>query len=122
MCNNLAGTLPYMQNGQIRILAQTGKSRSASAPDIPTFEELGVKGLDTGLWMGIVAPKGTPAAVTATLTAALSKVMKDPATVEALHKLGATPLAPTRDDFVKRIQTDEQAWKPVLQNVNLKEQ
>ena len=65
---------------------------------------------------------GTPAAVTATLTAALSKVMKDPATVEALHKLGATPLAPTRDDFVKRIQTDEQAWKPVLQNVNLKEQ
>ena len=122
MCNNLAGTLPYMQSGQIRILAQTGKSRSATAPDIPTFDELGVKGLDTGLWMGIVAPKGTPAAVTATLTAALSKVMKDPATVEALHKLGATPLAPTRDDFVKRIQTDEQAWKPVLQNVNLKEQ
>ncbi|MFG5775558.1 Bug family tripartite tricarboxylate transporter substrate binding protein [Comamonas sp. J-3] len=122
MCNNLAGTLPYMQNGQIRILAQTGKSRSASAPDIPTFEELGVKGLDTGLWVGIVAPKGTPAAVTAALSSALSKVMKEPATIEALHKLGATPLATSPEDFVKRIQLDEQAWKPVLQNVNLKDQ
>lgn len=81
-----------------------------------------MKGLDTGLWMGIVAPKGTPAAVTAALSSALSKVMKEPATIEALHKLGATPLATSPEDFVKRIQLDEQAWKPVLQNVNLKDQ
>ncbi|HEY1228151.1 MAG TPA: tripartite tricarboxylate transporter substrate binding protein, partial [Ramlibacter sp.] len=62
MCNNLGGTLPYMSSGQIRILAQTGRTRSASVPEVPTFAELGVTGLDSGLWMGVVAPKGTPAA------------------------------------------------------------
>ena len=60
MCNNLGGTLPYMSSGKIRILAQTGKARSPSAPDVPTFTELGLANLETGLWMGLVAPKGTP--------------------------------------------------------------
>ena len=55
MCNNLGGTLPYLAGGQIRILAQTGKSRSASLPNVPTFSELGLGGLDTGLWMGLLA-------------------------------------------------------------------
>jgi tripartite-type tricarboxylate transporter receptor subunit TctC len=58
MCNNLGGTLPYMQGGQIRILAQTGKTRSAAVPDVPTFTELGLPGLDAGLWMGLVAQIG----------------------------------------------------------------
>src|SRR2546427_6271285 len=80
MCNNLGGTLPYMQGGQIRILAQTGKSRSPAAPDIPTFAELGVAGLDTGLWVGLAAPKGTPQQIVATLNQALAKAMALPET------------------------------------------
>ncbi|RYY53726.1 MAG: tripartite tricarboxylate transporter substrate binding protein, partial [Comamonadaceae bacterium] len=70
MCNNLGGTLPYMNGGQIRILAQTGKTRSAAVPDVPTFAELGIPGLDTGLWMGLMVPKATPKDVIATLNAA----------------------------------------------------
>ncbi len=120
MCNNLGGTLPYMNSGQIRILAQTGKSRSAAVPDVPTFAELGIGGLDAGLWMGIVAPKGTPPAVVETLRQALAKVMALPATKEKLAKLGASALSPTPAAFQDRIKTDRAAWDPVLKSVDLK--
>ncbi|WP_374669057.1 Bug family tripartite tricarboxylate transporter substrate binding protein [Ramlibacter sp.] len=120
MCNNLGGTLPYMNSGQIRILAQTGKSRSAAVPDVPTFAELGIGGLDAGLWMGIVAPKGTPPGVVETLRQALAKVMALPSTKEKLAKLGASALSPTPPAFQDRIKTDRAAWDPVLKSVDLK--
>ncbi|WP_256974516.1 tripartite tricarboxylate transporter substrate binding protein, partial [Delftia sp. K82] len=120
MCNNLGGTLPYMQGGQIRILAQTGKSRSPAAPDIPTFAELGVAGLDTGLWVGLAAPKGTPQQIVATLNQALAKAMALPETRDKLARLGATPLPTQTADFHKRVAEDRRAWEPVLKNVDLK--
>ena len=120
MCNNLGGTLPYMQGGQIRILAQTGKSRSPAAPDIPTFAELGVTGLDTGLWVGLAAPKGTPQQIVATLNQALAKTMALPETRDKLARLGATPLPTQTADFHKRVAEDRRAWEPVLKNVDLK--
>ena len=120
MCNNLGGTLPYMSGGQIRILAQTGRTRSPSVPDVPTFSELGLQGLDSGLWMGIVAPKGTPDAVVVPLRSALAKVMASPAVKDKLGKLGATPLDPSLAAFDKRITTDRKAWDPVLKRVDLK--
>lgn len=120
MCNNLGGTLPYMQGGQIRILAQTGKSRSPAAPDIPTFAELGVAGLDTGLWVGLAAPKGTPQQIVATLNLALAKAMALPETRDKLARLGATPLPTQTADFHKRVAEDRRAWEPVLKNVDLK--
>ena len=120
MCNNLGGTLPYLQGGQIRILAQTGKTRSPAVPEVPTFAELGLPGLDTGLWMGLVAPKGTPKAVVDTLNQALTKVMATPAMKERLAKLGATPLDPSRAAFEERIRSDRRAWDPVLKTIDLK--
>lgn len=120
MCNNLGGTLPYMKSGQIRILAQTGKARSAAVPDVPTFAELGVGGLDAGLWMGLVAPKGTPADVVATLNRALAKVLAAPAMKEKLGQLGATTLDASPAAFDERIKSDRRAWDPVLKAVDLK--
>jgi tripartite-type tricarboxylate transporter receptor subunit TctC len=120
MCNNLGGTLPYMQSGQIRILAQTGKARSAAVPDVPTFAELGVPGLDAGLWMGLVAPKGTPKAVLDTLNQALTKVLATPTMKEKLGKLGATVLNPSYGAFDERVKADRRAWDPVLKTLDLK--
>ncbi|MBS0449905.1 MAG: tripartite tricarboxylate transporter substrate binding protein [Proteobacteria bacterium] len=120
MCNNLGGTLPYMSGGQIRILAQTGRTRSPSVPDVPTFAELGLQGLDSGLWMGIVAPKGTPDAVMVPLRNALLKAMALPSVKSKLDKLGATPLDPSVAAYEKRIAADRKAWDPVLKRVDLK--
>ena len=119
MCNNLGGTLPYMQSGQIRILAQTGRTRSPAVPDVPTFSELGIPGLDAGLWMGLVAPKGTPKNVIDTLNAALTRVMAMPSVKEKLAKLGATPLNPSPTAFAERVQADTKAWDPVLKTLDL---
>ena len=122
MCNNLGGTLPYMQGGQIRILAQTGKARSTSVPNVPTFSELGVPGLDAGLWMGLVAPKGTPKEAVDTLNQALTKVLATPAMKEKLAKLGASVLNPSFAAFDERIKADRRAWDPVLRTLDLKTQ
>ena len=120
MCNNLGGTLPYMASGKIRILAQTGKTRSPSAPDIPTFAELGISGLDTGLWMGLAVPKATPKDIVATLNAALTRVLASPGLKDKFFKLGATPLNPSAAAFEERLRTDRKAWDPVLKTVDLK--
>ncbi|MET0211303.1 MAG: tripartite tricarboxylate transporter substrate binding protein [Burkholderiaceae bacterium] len=120
MCNNLGGTLPYMQSGQIRILAQTGKTRSASVPDVPTFTEVGLPGLDAGLWVGLVAPKGTPKDVTDTVNRALVKVLATPAMKEKLAKLGATTLNPSAAAYEERIKADRAAWDPVLKSMDLR--
>jgi tripartite-type tricarboxylate transporter receptor subunit TctC len=119
MCNNLGGTLPYMQGGQIRILAQTGKTRSAAVPDVPTFAELGLPGMDAGLWMGLAAPKGTPKNVVDTLNQALAKVLATPAMKEKLAKLGAATLDPSLGAWNERLKTDSRAWAPVLKTVDL---
>ncbi len=119
MCNNLGGTLPYMNSGQIRILAQTGKTRSAAVPDVPTFAELGIAGLEAGLWMGLVAPKGTPADVIKTLNLALTRAMTSPALKEKLQQLGATALPTAVSAFDDRVRQDRKAWDPMLGKLNL---
>ena len=119
MCNNLGGTLPYMNSGQIRILAQTGKARSTAVPDVPTFAELGISGLEAGLWMGLVAPKGTSADIIKTLNLALTKAMASPALKEKLQQLGATPLSTAVSAFDDRVRQDRKAWDPMLGKLNL---
>jgi tripartite-type tricarboxylate transporter receptor subunit TctC len=119
MCNNLGGTLPYMNSGQIRILAQTGKTRSSAVPDVPTFAELGISGLEAGLWMGLVAPKGTSADIIKTLNQALTKAMSSPALKEKLQQLGATPLPTAVSAFDDRVRQDRKAWDPMLGKLNL---
>lgn len=120
MCNNLGGTLPYMSSGQIRILAQTGRTRSPAVPGVPTFAELGLQGLDSGLWMGIVAPKGTPDVTMNSLRNALNTALAQAAVKEKLAKLGATVLDPSPATFSKRIADDRKAWDPVLKRIDLK--
>jgi tripartite-type tricarboxylate transporter receptor subunit TctC len=119
MCNNLGGTLPYMNSGQIRILAQTGKSRSTAVPDVPTFAELGISGLEAGLWMGLVAPKGTPVDVIKTLNLALTKAMTSAALKDKLQQLGATPLPTAVSAFDERVRQDRKGWDPMLGKLNL---
>ena len=119
MCNNLGGTLPYMNSGQIRILAQTAKTRSVAVPDIPTFGELGIAGLDAGLWMGLAVPKATPKDVVQKLNQALAKAMATDSLKDKLAKLGATPLQPALSAFEDRVRQDRKAWDAMLGTLNL---
>lgn len=122
MCNNLAGTLPYMKGDdkRMRILAITAKTRSPAAPDVPTFAEAGVKGLDSGVWMALVAPVGTPQPVITTLSDALQQALKSAPVRERFASFGAEPLSGTPAGYAERIKQEIDSWTPVLKTLDLK--
>ncbi|MEO7242172.1 MAG: tripartite tricarboxylate transporter substrate binding protein [Variovorax sp.] len=123
MCNNLAGTLPFMKgDSRIRILAVTGVKRSLAAPDVPTFAEAGVPGLESGIWQALVAPVATPKAIVATLSNALSKALESPVLRERLAALGAEPLTGTPAAYEARVKKETAIWTPVLKSLDLKPQ
>ena len=94
---SLASTGPLVKAGKLRIVAVADNPRSTFAPNVPTFEESGgPKGVSVRSWLALMAPKGTPAAVVATLNSTLNDVLKQPEVVEKLSAFGFVPypLAP----------------------------
>jgi tripartite-type tricarboxylate transporter receptor subunit TctC len=73
------GALPLLQAGTARVMAVTGNTRLSALPDVPTFTELGVKGVDVSFWWGFLAPAGTPAAAIMRLNKDLTAALNDPA-------------------------------------------
>jgi tripartite-type tricarboxylate transporter receptor subunit TctC len=121
MFGNLAGTLPFMEGGKLKILATTGKKRSQFIPDVPTFSEAGLgAGFDTGVWAGIMAPKGTPDAVIAKLTENVEAVLKMPATMERLKRLGTEITFGPPADYSARLKFEYDLWKKVVTDGNIK--
>ena len=87
-----------IDGGQLRPLAVTTAGRYPLRPDIPTFEDEGVKGYATTSWVGLAAPAGTPKSILDKLYGVIAKTAKEPAFVEKLAKLGVVPIANSPDD------------------------
>lgn len=79
---------PHVKSGRVKALAVTTAKRSTAYPTVPTLDEAGVKGYEVTTWFALMAPHGTPAAVTQRLTAELAKVLKDPSTVQRFAEQG----------------------------------
>jgi tripartite-type tricarboxylate transporter receptor subunit TctC len=120
MFSNLAGTLPFMEGDKLKILATTGKVRSPLAPNLSTFAEAGIAGLENGVWMGFMAPKGTPDAVIATLAKHIEEVMKQPSTIERLKKLGTETVYAGPAEFSARMTSEYAVWKQIIADANIK--
>jgi tripartite-type tricarboxylate transporter receptor subunit TctC len=80
--------LPFIRAGKLRAIAVGGPRRVAVLPEVPTFEELGVKDIRT-IWLGVVAPKGVPSAIVARLNRDLTTVMQSPAFSTTFESAGA---------------------------------
>ena len=106
--------------GQLAVLATTGARRSSLLPDAPTMTEAGIAGFDFNLWLGLLAPAGTPQPIIATLANAARKAMNTPAAVDALHKQGYEPLDVGPDEFGARIRTDLARWTEVARAAGMK--
>jgi tripartite-type tricarboxylate transporter receptor subunit TctC len=100
--------------GKVRALATTGRTRSAILPDVPTMDEAGVKGYDAVLWLGLMAPKGTPQAVIARLNAELSKYTASAEVRRAWGAQGATPMTMGVDEFTRYMNDDIAKWAQVV--------
>ncbi|MCG2594930.1 tripartite tricarboxylate transporter substrate binding protein [Ramlibacter sp. XY19] len=106
--------------GKVKALATTGKQRSAVMPDVPTVDESGVPGYEATIWLGLMAPKGTPAAVVQRLNEAVTKIVSDKELQQAWAKQGAAPLVMNPQAFDKYVQDDIAKWAKVIQTAHIK--
>jgi tripartite-type tricarboxylate transporter receptor subunit TctC len=100
--------------GKVRALATSGKTRSAVTPNLPTVSEAGVPGYEAVIWLGVMAPKGTPPAIVSKLNAAIAKVVNRPETRDEWAKQGASAMTMTPDEFGKYVDGDIAKWEKVI--------
>jgi tripartite-type tricarboxylate transporter receptor subunit TctC len=108
--------------GQVRALGTTGEKRSTVLPDVPTVSEAGVPGYETTIWLGIMAPKGTPPEIIDRLNAEITKIMAKPAIREAWAKQGAVPMTMSPAQFDAFLRRDIDKWAKVIQQAGIKVQ
>jgi tripartite-type tricarboxylate transporter receptor subunit TctC len=106
--------------GKVKALATTGTQRSSVLPDVPTVHEAGVPNYEATIWLGLLAPKGTPKAIVDRLNEAVSKIASQPAVRQEWGRQGATPMVMTPDAFEKYIRDDIGKWARVIKTANIK--
>ena len=95
------GAFSHIKGGKIRALAVASDKRQPTIPDVPTFEELGIKGMAMNAWYGVAAPAGTPALVVAKVNEAVNKALKSGDLAKRLADIGAEVRGGTPEDFSK---------------------
>ena len=100
--------------GRVKALASSGRMRSPVTPDVPTVSEAGVPGYEATIWLGLMAPAGTPRPILEKLNAEINKVVNAPEMKEAWAKQGAVPMAMTLEQFDKFLREDIVKWAKVV--------
>jgi tripartite-type tricarboxylate transporter receptor subunit TctC len=100
--------------GRIKLLAAGGESRAAGLPQLKTLQEFGLKGFDASLWVGILAPMGTPKEAVQKLNEALTKSLKQEALSERLLKMGVGVTPGADSDMAKYMAASQTYWKKVV--------
>jgi len=111
-----------IEAGQVRALATTGMARSSVLPDVPTLNEAGVPGYETTIWLGIMAPKGTPKEIVDRLNAEVARIIAKPAVRDAWAKQGAVPMTMSPSEFGAFLKSDIDKWAKVIDKAGLKPQ
>jgi tripartite-type tricarboxylate transporter receptor subunit TctC len=109
-----------VKSGKVKALATTGLQRSAVLPDVPTVHEAGVPQYEATIWLGLLAPKGTPRPIIDRLNEAVSKIASQPEVRQLWARQGATPMVMTPAAFDKYIQDDMAKWARVIKSANIK--
>jgi tripartite-type tricarboxylate transporter receptor subunit TctC len=103
----------HVKAGQVRALGTSGKTRSTVLPDVPTVAET-VPGYEATIWLGIVAPKGTPPAIVTRLNAEITKIVSRPDVRRDWEAQGAVAMTMTPDEFGKYISDDIVKWGRIV--------
>ena len=123
MLDQAANSLPWVRGGKIRAYAVTAKTRLPAAPEIPTVDEAGLRGLYIAIWHAIWVPKGTPKDVVAKLNAAIVEALADPAVRQRLGDLGQE--IPSRDQQTPEAlaayhKAEIEKWWPLIKAAGIK--
>jgi len=111
---------PMIKGGMVRALGTTGTARSPILPDVPTIAEAGVPGFQATLWVGFMAPAGTPKPIVDLLNREITKIVSRPEMKAAWEKLGATPVTMSQPQFASFMQAQIDKWAQVIQANHIK--
>jgi tripartite-type tricarboxylate transporter receptor subunit TctC len=109
-----ASVIPHIRAGTVRALAVTTLKRTALFPDLPTIDELGLKGFDATTWHGLVVPAKTPKDVVATLNRALVAALADAGVRKSLGDLGVDIIGGTPEEFAAYIKSEIPKWTAIV--------
>ncbi|HEY4373394.1 MAG TPA: tripartite tricarboxylate transporter substrate binding protein [Burkholderiales bacterium] len=118
--SDMVPAIPQIKAGKLRPLAVTSLKRSSILPEVPTMEEAGVKGYESGVWWALVAPKGTPEAIVARINGDLDRIMKMPALIDKYASLGIFPAHSTPQAVTERIRKETPEVGRILKTVGVK--
>jgi tripartite-type tricarboxylate transporter receptor subunit TctC len=104
----------HIKSGKVKALATTGKARSAVLPDVPTMSEAGVPGYEATLWLGLMAPKGTPAAIVSKLNTELARITGNPDVRRAWAAQGTAAMTMGVDEFTRYMNDDITKWAAIV--------
>ncbi len=122
MVGNLTAATGFAKNGQIKPIAVTSAKRVKQLPDVPTVAESGIPGFESTGWFGLVAPAGTPKAITDKIYAATVKAVNSEAMKKSLDMNGLTPVVNTQDEFNAQIKAESANWEKVIKGRNISTQ
>ena len=114
--------IPHHRSGRIRIVAFTSKERFAPMPEIPTLHESGLAGFDTTQWLGILAPKGTPAEIISRVQVETAKALAQPEVKERLAQAALLAVGGTPREFEALIRADLERWTAIAKELKLEPQ
>jgi len=119
MFDSVSTMSPLIATGKVRALATTGKTRSHVLPDVPTMAELGLPDYTATLWLGIVAPKGTPPSIVDFLNHKIAKVVANPATQAIWAKSGIEGMTMSPAAFTQFLEEDIAKWRAIVESAHI---
>jgi tripartite-type tricarboxylate transporter receptor subunit TctC len=120
MIDGTGPLLPHIQEGKIRALAVTGKTRSPDFPNLPTMIESGYPDYVLAFWTGIVAPAGTPAAIVARLNGAINESLKSPALTQGLARFNVESNITSPQEFASFLAAEAEKWGGIVKTTGIK--
>ncbi|APV48690.1 MFS transporter [Betaproteobacteria bacterium GR16-43] len=105
---------PQVRAGKLKAFGTTGKSRSAVLSEVPTVSEAGVPGYEAVIWLGLMAPAGTPKPVVEKLNAEVTRITNAPEMKDAWAKQGAVAMAMSTDEFARYMRDDIEKWARIV--------
>lgn len=116
--SSMPSSAGFIRNGNLKALGVTGTRRSPAFPNIPTFSESGIPGLELSPWFGILAPANTPASTVRKINADIAEVLQQKDVLERLAGVGADPYVNTPEAFGSLLKEDIQKWAKVVKDSN----
>jgi tripartite-type tricarboxylate transporter receptor subunit TctC len=122
MLGSLGSTplIPHYRSGKLLLLAQTTQARSQSLPDVPTYQEAGIKGLVLDQWLGVFVPAGTPQAIVARLNSEIGKALADPEIKTVLINSAQDPIGGDAEAFGRLVREDFLKYERLVKDLNIK--